>query len=306
MRVSTSFRALAAPLLYEVMEWKDMEQDPLQVLNKGKALRGRNAQWLTMITEVRHIRMVNFRPHDREECCKTGKLIRQRPINMPILKVNLSDCQGGSVLEYNHGECRECPLMLDFAPRKVVITSHGNYDESRPTYSRYAAVEELVFSVNLRQSDRRYFYSSLNGQAKRLVIILSLANYAAILGSARLSPDDCLTRDMTNLAESVAWSTLSRNSASEIMMVDFDASNQKLSGNAKACFEPALQRVMKEGIRWLECLGPSDKSYYKSSAEFALVTPKFITMREYLTNHDWEGVYTKTEVEKMLKEDVEE
>lgn len=113
-------------------------------------------------------------------------------------------------------------------------------------------------------------------------------------------------RDMSDLAESVALYARSRHSSSEIIMVDFDASYEDLSTNARAHFEPALHRRMKEGIRWLECMRPSDKSYYRSSAEFALVTPKFITMREYLTNHNWEGVYTKTEVDKMLKEDVEE
>lgn len=126
MRVSTSFKALAAPLLYEVMDWKDMKEAPLQVVNEGKVLRGRTAKWLTMNTEARPIRMVNFRPHDRKSCSKTGKLIRQRPINIPVLKLKLSD-------NHNYGECIECPLALDFAPKKVVVTSH---EDLRPTYSQ--------------------------------------------------------------------------------------------------------------------------------------------------------------------------
>lgn len=113
---------------------------------------------------------------------------------------------------------------------------------------------------------------------------------------------------MSDLAIRVALNARNRHSAPEMIMVNFEASNEDLSTNARAHFEPALKREMKEAIDILEDMGSSEKSHYnyKSSAELALVRPKFITMREYLTNHDWEGVYTKTEVDKMLKEDVEE
>jgi hypothetical protein len=282
MRVSSSFRALAGPLLYEVLDWKDLEKDPLQVVNEGKALRGRNATWLTRNSEVQHIKMINYQPHDATDCCKSGNLIRQGPICVPVLRLS-----GGQ----RHAFCRECPLLLDLSPRKVVIVSSADYGYLHySSYAPSAKVEDLVISINLQQSDVHSF--RFKGQARRLVLFLTLANYADGYTYTRLSRDDCFARDMRELAWQVVQYVQTRHSASEVLLVDFARSHENLSVGAETLFEPALKKEVQYAQARIDDR-PSDRSYYKSSDEIASVTYDFITMQEYLTNHDWEGVFNQ-------------
>jgi hypothetical protein len=296
MRVSSSFKAMAGPLLYEVLEWKDLKKDPLQVVNEGKALRGRTAKWLNLNTEVQHIKMVNFRPHYAKDCCKSGKLVRQGPIHVPVLRLSGSR---------RDGFCRECPLLRDLSPRKVVIASSEGYsDILYSSHAPSAKVEDLVVSISLRQSNGCSFH--FNGPAKRLVVILSLAEYADRGKNNRLSRNDCLARDMRELAWEVAQCARYRHSAGEVLLVDFNRSYEYLPVDARTLFEPALNKKLQHAQDRTKDLRPSDRSYYKSRDEIAAITYNFITMREYLTDHDWKGVYTKLEVDRMLKEDAQE
>jgi hypothetical protein len=297
MRVSSSFRALAGPLLYEVLEWKDLKKDSLQVVNEGKALRGRNAKWLTRNSEVQHIKMINYQSHDATDCCKSGKLMRQGPIYVPVLRLS-----GGR----RHAFCRDCPLLRDLSPRKVVIVPCGGYgDLHYSSHAPSANVEDLVVFISLRQSDGRSFDLHGHGQAMRLVLILSLANYAAGYKNTRLSRDECLARDMKELAWQIVQYVQTRNSANEVLLVDFTRSHENLAVDAKTLFEPALKKEVQYAQARIDDR-PSDRSYYKSKDEIASITYNFISMREYLTDHDWKGVYTKSEVDKMLKEDIQE
>ena len=70
MRVSKLFKALAAPLLYEKLDWKHMKRDPLRLIKegKGKVIRRGALDLVTKETELQYIKSIEIRAHMRDSC----------------------------------------------------------------------------------------------------------------------------------------------------------------------------------------------------------------------------------------------
>lgn len=151
-----------------------------------------------------------------------------------------------------------------------------------------------MLQVNLGHTDHPAWYWRY--RPKRLIIILSPSGYANRQGS-QIQADMNLNSHMAELANNLAFGIdYCHMPPSAIILVNFDKSNEHLTTEAGDLFEGIFIEETQARLKDREDRG------HVTRAKLASLSHSFISMREYLTTFDWEGVYTKAEVDRMLKE----
>lgn len=289
---------LATPYLYETLEWEHMLRDPTVVVKEGKAIRGSAKDWITRNENVRHIKMVHVRQHDIADCPRTLLTDLRRPLRLPFVRI---DYQHETPYDRFY-TCRRCPLLNDLAPRRLVLTTLGAEYFPSPLANR--PIEDIVLHFNLPKNLPKTKLSGpvMRYYAKRLIVILSLSEDENRQGS-QLQRDSNLNQVISRLANYLTYIVLDYVFRSAVL-VNFDTLNDHSVVDAKGVFETAYrarfeerQAVAKAG----KDTRPIDRDH-STSARLASISHSFISMKEYLTTFDWEGVYTKAEVDRMLKE----
>ena len=140
--------------------------------------------------------------------------------------------------------------------------------------------------------------------AKRLIVILSLSlSEDENQQGSQLQRDSNLDLVISRLATYLSY-IVGNCVFRSAVLVNFDTLDDHSVVDAKGLFETAYkagfgerQAVAKAG----EDTRPTDRDH-STSARLASISHSFISMREYLTTFNWEGVYTKAEVDRMLRE----
>ena len=104
------------------------------------------------------------------------------------------------------------------------------------------------------------------------------------------------------LASRLASSTVLCLVRRKVVMVNFGKFDDLLDSstvNRKGTFEAMCRKS-------IDSMGSSPSTNFKRTAAEANAAVKFITMKEYLKEYDWNGVYTQNEVDNLLQEEEED
>jgi hypothetical protein len=301
MRVSKTFKAVAAPLLYEKLDWNYMQRDPMKLMKEGDEIRAA-AGITTKEDELQHIKSIELQRHLVKDCPVKGRRARLQPLEISVVQVNMGKSRVGDVpggkycLEHQH-----CPLLQGLETNKVVVSTTSQNGQAclDPFYARL--VDEHVIKLDLRDSDWHNPQLHSDSKAKRLLMILSPAEKAWPF-YPHYFHNEGLRRCMLKLANRLVIDSLGIRSPQDITLVNFDDLESRLVSPAPSppyqSFEVACKSVMSQKMSVPD--QHRSARLHKTVSEAAMISFKFITMKKYLEEYDWDGVYTKEEAAELL------
>lgn len=303
MRVSKTFKAVAAPLLYEKLNWEHMKRDPLKLVKKGNAIKA-PSDINTKEDDLQYIKYIELQHHLVKDCPIKDGRVQLPSLEIPIVYIDLTKTSEDNYPNDHYGlDNQRCHLLQFQRADKVVISVNADHAPTSLRRFRISSVEEQVVKLKLdflpNLWRRPYLHSE--SRAKKLVIILSPAAQDTY---ATTSPynDHALGYCMSLWADHLAHNIRIRHSSSDIVMVNFDDMENRMSPES-ADLSRTFERLCRQTI---DRFNPRDYiklkgQRWRTASEAASVSIKFITMKEYLTNNDWTGVYTKEEVAELLQ-----
>ena len=297
MRVSKSFKAVAAPLLYEDLTWKHMQRDPLKLVTEGNVIK-RFSGIDSKGNELQHIKSIRFRKHLADDCPVTDARTRRPPLTVPVVHVDMENVEVDDDEDTNNYIClenRRCPLARGLKVKRLVVSVDSQRGDGCLDQLNAKSVEEHVVKLDLQE--RHWAEPDLHSESKasRLVVILIPSQTAPMC--THQAHDRALNTCILYMACQLVHDSRLCPSPRNITMVNFDdLDNRFLDLAARVeTFEAAYMRVVNPGSE-------SFRGHpFKSARDAALISIKFITLKDYLLNHDWEGVYTKEEAAKLLQ-----
>jgi len=288
---------MAAPLLYEKLDWKYMKRDPLRLIKEGKGnvvMRGA-LDLVTKETELQYIKSIEIRAHMRGSCPLPNGRPRQAPLNVPILRI-LMDDDGSTRYGNECLERRPCPVSRGVIAKKLVVVPGRYCGKIHLDRSNDGMVQDHVVKANLYYPSYQFVPWQLDSKAKRLIVILAPIHRGDLTNNFFNSLDF--------IARLLARSRRYRYSTRDIVLVNFaqlDAAHFPVASHPGGTFEAYCNKVDTQFQTEDWMLKAGDE--WRSPAELASVSTRFITMKEYLTQFDWGGVYTEDEVVEILKEE---
>lgn len=305
MRVSAGLEELAAPYLYEKLAWKDVQRGALEMVGRqGKKDIGNEAK----TDALQHIRVVELHPHAFFVCPHPihATLRRQDIIVVPALRVDTSKLCPTIFLGLVSLSGRSCCTLARLAPKRLVIVTDDCEDGGTPSPHldrlNTQHLEEVVVHVNIHVRQWPSCILGIATPSKRLVIIVR--PYGHIYNDSNSERDDGLedyqdgtgregwARDLAHRIVKLAWD---QHTSRDIVVVN----HHELDGGQPVGFERWCRDLLASGLR--DILSPRDTSS-TTPMTFKLATLKFITTKEYLTEYDWEGVYTDHEAASLLEQ----
>lgn len=287
---------MAAQMLYEKLEWKDMLKDPLKLFGSRGVIQEGRQDIITKEDGLRCIKSIEIRSHDENICPCVGPYAWRGILAVPVLQVIVSTNEDTDTDDDDYKmEClefRACPLFLKLAPRKVVAVFDG----------RNMGVE-LGSSIKAQQIDDyvvilapQYEYLDVEvvGFPRRLIVVLSSgpSNYR----SQRY--DTVIQNSMSALADHLAYYGRLLPSLREVVMVNFDSLEaQYLDPAGRPSLESLCKKAVKsfEPIKWVI---PSGK--WRTAQDAAQVSYELISTAEYISNYDRKGEYSCEQVIQMI------
>ena len=299
MRVSPAFKAIAAPLLYKTLSWKDVGRgNALGLVREGSVIEQRTKDMDSKETELKHIQMIEILYHTKEECDTTEPHLRQCPLVIPILRIDMRNNDE----RYIHGiaiclDCGRCPRLKGIQAKKLVVVANDHHYGFRLNHRIDSHVEELVVYLDLSECFwcRRYHTFPDTPSTRLVFVILNTDVVHPPPGSLRLF------RSMQNLADQLVHHVRLHQFASDITLVSSEPleyrrprSEQVVTFEAMCrersdSFEPRIEQL-PNGRQW------------KTASEAALISYNCISLRDYLTGHDWKGVFTEKEAARLLQD----
>jgi len=301
MQVSKSFKALAAPLLYEQLDWKYMQRNPMLIKrgNVIKAVSGIN----TKEDELQHIKSIDLQNHLVKDCPVTDGRARLPPLKIPLVHIDMRKTEVDDVS--NNQYCLDhsrCNLLQGQSANKIVVSVNTDDQPTGLRHLSLSSVEEHVVKLNFRSTPRWRSNLHSESRAKQLVIILSPVNHDTSTTSPPPNGPSMWTC-IDLWADHLAYDSRIHNSPSDIVMVNFDDAEDGIISHP-ACKTGVFERLCRNAINrfrprnYIELKGDQR---WRTASEAALVSIKFITMKKYLGEYDWDGVYTKEEVAELLR-----
>lgn len=297
MRVSRAFKLLAAPFLYEELDWKHMARDPLKLVREGHA--GSEQSWdiVAKNIELRHIKTIELQQHPTGHCPLKGDSNRLIPLNITTLRIVMRNT------EWSRKHClrdENCALVGVMSANKVVVsTDCSNHGVRLNQYNGLSSGDQ-VMKLDLRQKDLWDPRLHSQSRAKRLIVILSLATWDVQFHPLQFHNEairNCQSKMAKEMADDIIYGRPSR----EMVMVNFDALATRLVSPAADTIE-TFESIFKKTFD--DRLASSPLSEFEAGLpSVKFITPvRFITMKDYLTEYDWNGVYTEEEVAGLLEE----
>lgn len=309
MRVSTTFKALVAPMLYEKMDWEDWKGGHWPVVAKDKG-NGRGAvQVESNVYDLRLIKTVEIQHHFVKDCPRSfGIRYRRQPIEVSVLRLMADRTEDIARLDYGSAKavCIQgvsFSLLAELAPRKIIVRSDGSRHNPAVHWGRINQdrLDSHVIQLDLSHSeDWLEPMVPLASRPKRLIVVLTPPEQYAVLGHPATAK--MIGVCIVMIACHLGMYCRLRHSASDVVLVNFDALDVRFPTNPLGTFEDACRKMM---LLRVPLVPPPKGAIWKTESELKLVTFKSVTMREYLTTYDWSGEYTENEAAKMLAEEGE-
>jgi hypothetical protein len=301
MRVSKFFKAIAAPLLYEKLDWKHMTRDPMRLIENGKGtvITQGVLEMSTKEEELQHIKFVEVQSHSHDNCPFPSGGARQEPLTVPVLRIVMNGRQS-----HDDDTCLErrlCPLLKGLATKKLVVFSRSYDRPIKVDRSEAGPPQEHVVKIEVFPVNCLGLNLHLESEAKRLIIILE--HFERAIPRHASNETHMIRQCVFHMATQLVFSRRLRYPVQSFVMVNFaqlDAEYLLPESHPGGTFEALCNKIDNESQPEIWDIGP--RQAWRTLAERASVSTKFITMKEYLREYDWNGVYTTDEVAELLKE----
>jgi hypothetical protein len=304
MRVSKNFKATAAPIFLETLDWKYMKRDPTKLVREGDVIKAGTSGIETKESELQHIKSIELREHQEHDCSVQGKYARRPPLMVPVVRIGMGNTEPFGDKVPNIRFCqshRSCPPVRGLRAKKIVVTTNSNEGKVCLDQFNAKSLQEHVVKLHIREEGWRCPELHSESKADRLVIISASADHISSIDPLEYR-SDALRNCIRHMAEQLAYDSRLRHSTRQILMVNFDDLDNRFHRSttiSSGTFETAYKRSIGDLAAKLVILPHSRR--WKTASEAALTSVKFIKMKEYLDNHDWEGVYTAEEVADFMQ-----
>lgn len=301
MRVSIIWNELTAPILYQTVQFtypqystnpfsdhKPQGSNPFYVPPKKPWLERARKKVASKEQNIKLIRHISFPNHNHEEC-KNAVIGRGRTIKVSTIRfdLGLSTSSNGWIGPHWRRQRRTgylvCKLLDEIKSDTVVF-----FDTS-PMLTRYPTKVDTVVCVfnppDRAEDGHMYYRSEPENTCRRAIYIYRTSGPNASyydttdLGTHSTPRNQSWTKFQQRVNEDAWRSPITK----EVIIVNIDSVNKAHEGADRKDLAKVLQYRTNT-------FGPDDPS---SDVEFKL---KFLTMAEYLSQYDWEGVFTEEEV----------
>lgn len=310
MRVSTKFKALAAPLLFGKLDWNAWKEGLWPVVSKNRGNGRGVVQAESNVDDLRLIKTVEMEHHYVKDCPRSfGIRYRRQPIEVSVLRLMADRTEDIARLEYDSAKavCIQgvsCSLLAEMAPRKIIVHSDGYRHNPAVHWGRInqdrldSHVIQLDLSLSVGWTAPTV---PLAAQAKRLIVVLTPPKFYPVQDYRTTGNAIDVCKVM--IACHLGMYCRLRNSAADVILVNFGVLDRVRRTNSVETFED-LYRKMITVVR-VPLVPPPKGAIWKTESALKLVTFKSVTLREYLTTYDWNGEYTEEEAARLLAEEVE-
>lgn len=293
---------MAAPMLYEKLEWRHMMKAPLRKLDTESVIEEGREDIITKEMEFGFIKSIEIRSHPREECKCYGVFNWEGVLPIPILRVVLYQTYRDWDRSVFCLTDVRCPLLERLAPRKIVMVADGrDIGVTLGSAINNQDIEEHVIIITkLPRHTRSHAVLPVKGRPRRLVVIAS-PEEGLLPHHQESNYHRAIQKMMNILADQLALHGRLPSSLCEIVLVNFDSLEEGCSdpiAHPKGTFETICNKAVTN-FDPTSCYSPGGR--WRTAEEAAQVTYKFITMKEYIASHDRTGEYTLKQVTQLLK-----
>jgi hypothetical protein len=265
MQVSPQINALAAPFLYRSLV---IDGTGHSILQKDKTIKGRKtARWDQNLV---HTKEAHYYYHDAANCPNTKKEISRLGVQVPFLRV---------FPPQKRIVTTTCHCIRSFLTRKVIFSrAVGKKWNGVPPRS---AADTTVFVLN--RTVPRSLKSSIFGfNIKANNVIVVFWEDASAKGS--------WNKDRWGKWIWIIYARYSENRPNRLILVNIESVLASMlspedRGDLSAC--DAAARYLGKAT---------------STSFLGITDIKFVTMKEYLKEYDWEGEFTDEQVKPWLEE----
>lgn len=276
-----------------------MERNALGLIRTGNIIKEGISDIDSKDTELRHVKSVELQQHSAHTCPLKDAGTRQSVLEISTLRI-VRIYQRGRPACFDN---RNCPLSRGLSAKKLVVMTDTNYIGNPLRLDRFNEGRLVDHVILIDYCPNNYYTQvSYRSRAKRLLVILSSLN-TGTPAQVRSVISDWALSSMSHTAGRLARSCRVHQSPPEVIMVNF-GKLEELSGTSTADRKGTFEAMCRN---YIDRYSPSTRSaargqIWRTAAEANAVV-KFISMKEYLTEYDWDGVYTPEEVDDLLQGD---
>jgi hypothetical protein len=294
MRVSTTFKELAAPFLYERLDWKHVERNALRLDKVGRRKKDRS-DIVPKEEEVKHIRSIEITRHASATCPMNVNRSRQDPLVVPLLRVDASKDDHLGLIPSNTclGE-RTCPILKNIAPKKLLLIPNSRHEKIHFGRLNDEFLEDVIINVNLYDVGTHSGIFESLPVSKRYVLVVS--------ASEPIENDD---ESVLEVEYGTRHEDFSRQGRLIVLVwhLAMSARHGLSSWLLVSCFgdRDVAHEPTPKDLQMLDDVVSRTPGRSWTELGRVLRTAKGMEMGDYLSSPDWQGVYTDDEVAQMLE-----
>jgi len=279
-----------------------MERNALGLIRKGNVIKEGIANIISKDTELQYVRSVELKRHTAHTCPLKDAGTRHSPLGISTLRIVVRDEKTSQ--EWGKPTClenRNCPLSRGLTVEKLVVITNTNRNPISLDRFNEGHIADHVLHI---EYCRNAYYPQVGyeSKAKRLFVILShLEDAKATFGGS--GPRRLALSGMSYMADNLGKSCRFHQSPREVIVVNFGILEKLLdptTADGKGTFEALCRKSIDRytPMTYSAVPGQTCRTAARSNAVL-----KFISLKKYLTEYDWDGVYTPEEVDDLLQGD---
>ena len=276
-----------------------MKRDPLRLVKEGNVIKRGKGDMISKEDELRLIQSIEIQKHQSSAsgCGSTLSRARQAPLEIPILRIWMSDHLSSGPTFTGCLEYVVCPRLKGLSAKKLVVITNGADPKLSLVRANVGMFDEHVVDLRACVLDNLGPNLHLEIEARRLVVIFSLCDKSC-RSEGYPTRNDWVLEWSTRISAQIASYSRLRHSACDIVLVNF--SDLDYPANPKRSFE-ALCKASFDDFDY-DDWSLSETEHWRPASEVANVKFKFITLKEYVTDYDWNGVLTEERAAEILQQ----
>jgi len=287
MRVSPTFNALAAPLLYRSMNIDNTVKFFFAAPRQSEEF-AKTRKTADKAFKLGYVKELEYKTHKKSECTPLAQLKKwdRLLLRVPILQINYRAS----------GEpCTLCDCLQFISPRKLVYKRDGLVDYMIQFISDDAHRETTVSIMPLLSHWFEAHISLLyNSPALRL-------SQSIFICPANLNPTGYEDRHWESIRDDLFHAVQKTGTPNSIILVNIEnLFDERLEAGEYKDMTAAEAATLDTQTAYLESPhlvnSPYRRRRWKSEEEARQVTFKFVSMETYLAEYNWEGDFTEEEV----------
>jgi hypothetical protein len=286
MRVSSTFNAIAAPLLYRSVKIDNTVKYFFAAPRQSEELV-RTRRTADKAFNFGYVKELGYKTHNKKGCTPVSRVRKWDSLVWRVPMLLVSDAP-------SQDECRLCSCLQRISPRKVVYKGDGleNYMNQFISHTgRETTVSIMAFVSQIFNSHIRLLYEKPAPSLKHSIFIFPARSWYAV---------EPAYRHWRSVRNHLFAAVLRSGTPNNIVLVNIESlfAGRLESGEYKdmSAADSASLDTQNEYLKALSTGKLIGLRWYKSEEEARKVTFKFVSMETYLAEYDWEAEFTKEQV----------